>query len=76
VLGPVGQLIDTLDTQIDLDEDDLVTDAFVIVKVIKTDGTVTIATGRSQSLDWLTALAMVTAAQTIENSGYSRDSDN
>lgn len=66
----IGQLIDTLGVEADLDEGDLPTDAFVILKVIKADGTVTLASARSDGLDWITRLGMLTAAQAIENSGY------
>lgn len=66
----VGQIIDALGTTADLDEGDLPVDAMVILKVIKSDGAVSMVKGASESLDWLTALGMVTAAQHIENSGY------
>ncbi|MER7930496.1 hypothetical protein ABTY96_46560 [Streptomyces sp. NPDC096057] len=66
----VGQLIDALGVEADLDEGDLPTDAFVILKVIKKDGTVSLASARSEGLDWITRLGMLTAAQSIENSGY------
>ncbi|MDT7847208.1 hypothetical protein [Streptomyces justiciae] len=66
----IGQLIDALGVEADLDEGDLPTDAFVILKVIKADGTVSLASARSEGLDWITRLGMVTAAATIENSGY------
>ncbi|MDX3455056.1 hypothetical protein PV396_24465 [Streptomyces sp. ME02-8801-2C] len=66
----IGQLIDALGVQADLEEGDLPTDAFVILKVVKADGTVSLASARSEGLDWITRLGMVTAAQEIENSGY------
>ncbi|MBU5946795.1 hypothetical protein ACWEV9_19285 [Streptomyces albogriseolus] len=66
----IGQLIDNLGVEADLDDGDMVTDALVLTKVIKADGTVTLATARSEALDWITRLGMLTAAQAIENSGY------
>ncbi|MFC7906460.1 hypothetical protein ACQEV9_18220 [Streptomyces chartreusis] len=66
----IGQLIDGLGVEADLDEGDLVAGAFVILKVIKADGTVTLANARSEGLDWITRLGMITAAHTIENSGF------
>lgn len=68
--APIGQMLDALGVTIDFDEGDLPVDALVILKVIKADGAVSLIKGRSESLDWITALGMVTAAQTIENSGY------
>jgi hypothetical protein len=70
----IGQLIDTLGVEADLDEGDLPTDAYVILKIIKADGTVSIVNARSEGLDWITRLGMVTAAQQIENSGYAEAS--
>ncbi|AYD81692.1 hypothetical protein SEA_KROMP_91 [Streptomyces phage Kromp] len=70
----IGQLLDALGVEATLDEGDLPTDAFVILKVIKADGTVTLASARSEGLDWITRLGMVTAAQQIENSGYAEAS--
>ncbi|MEU9149197.1 hypothetical protein AB0D59_01255 [Streptomyces sp. NPDC048417] len=70
----IGQLIDALGVQADLDEGDLPTDAFVILKVVKADGTVSLASARSEGLDWITRLGMITAAQAIENSGYTEAS--
>ncbi|MFI1723924.1 hypothetical protein [Streptomyces sp. NPDC020489] len=66
----IGQLIDSLGVEADLEEGDLVADAFVILKVVKADGTVSLANARSKGLDWITRLGMVTAAQSIENSGF------
>lgn len=67
---PIGQLVDALGVRIDLDEGDLPTDAYVALKIVKADGTVSLANGRSESLDWITALGMITAAQHVQNSGY------
>lgn len=67
---PLGQIIDALGVQGDLDEGDLPTDAFVILKIVKADGSVSMVHRRSEALDWITALGMITAAQHIENTGY------
>ncbi|MEU6376800.1 hypothetical protein [Streptomyces sp. NPDC046909] len=66
----IGQLLDTLGVEAHIDEGDLPTDAFVILKVVKADGTVSLSSARSEGLDWITRLGMVTAAQQIENGGY------
>ena len=71
----IGQLIDSLGVQADLEDGDLPTDAFVILKVVKADGTVSLAAARSEGLDWITRLGMITAAQQIENSGYTDATD-
>lgn len=66
----IGQLLDSLGVEADLEEGDLVASAFVILKVVKADGTVSLANARSDGLDWITRLGMVTAAQSIENGGF------
>lgn len=67
---PVGQLIDSLGTVVPLEDGDLPTDALVLLKVVKADGTVSLARGKSESLDWITALGILTAALEVENNGY------
>ncbi|MFI8351315.1 hypothetical protein [Streptomyces sp. NPDC085596] len=73
----IGQLLDALGVTIDLDEGDLPTDAHIILKIVKTDGTVSLVKAVSESLDWITTLGMLTAALEIENGGYisSRDDE-
>ena len=71
---PVGQILDALGVKVDLDEGDLPTDAYVILKIVKADGTVSMSNARSEALDWITRLGMITAAQQIENSGYTEAS--
>ncbi|MFE9684168.1 hypothetical protein [Streptomyces sp. NPDC006285] len=66
----IGQLLDSLGVEADIEEGDLVAAAFVILKVIKTDGTVSLANARSEGLDWITRLGMVTATAAIENTGF------
>lgn len=66
----IGRLLDALGVTVDLDEGDMPVDAIVIVKLVKNDGAVSMVKGRSETLDWITALGMMTAAQEIENSGY------
>ena len=73
----IGQLLDSLGVTVDLDEGDMPTDAHVILKIVKADGTVSLVKAASESLDWITTLGMLTAALEIENGGYvnSRDDE-
>jgi hypothetical protein len=66
----IGQLLDTLGVLAPLDDGDMPTDALVILKIVKADGQVSLIKGRSESLDWVTVLGMLTAALEIENGGY------
>jgi hypothetical protein len=71
----IGQLLDTLGVTAPLDDGDMPTDALVILKIIKADGRVSLIKGRSESLDWVTVLGMLTAALEIENGGYQQVAD-
>lgn len=71
----IGQLLDTLGVTADLDPGDMVTDAHITLKVIKTDGTITLIKATSEALDWVTALGMLTAVLEIENGGYVNSCD-
>jgi hypothetical protein len=66
----IGQLLDALGVTADIADDDMVTDALVVLKVVKADGAVSLNKVTSEALDWVTGLGMLTAAQGIENSGY------
>ncbi|MGW1134573.1 hypothetical protein [Streptomyces griseoluteus] len=66
----IGHTLDNLGVEVDLDDGDMPTDAVVLIKVVKEDGSVSMTKGRSEALDWISALGMLTAAQAIENSGY------
>lgn len=63
-------MLDAIGLTADIDEGDMPVDAIVVLKVIKADGSVSLVKGRSEAVDWITALGMVTAAQAVENSGY------
>lgn len=66
----IGQLLDTLGVTVDLDEGDMPVDAHVLLKVVKANGDVALIKAASESLDWITSLGMLAAAQKIENDGY------
>lgn len=66
----IGQLLDTLGVTADLDDGDLVTDAHIVLKVVKADGGTTLIKATSEALDWVTSIGMLTAVLSIENSRY------
>ncbi|RAJ70298.1 hypothetical protein K378_01463 [Streptomyces sp. Amel2xB2] len=68
----VGQLLDSLGATLDLDEGDMVTDVMVMAKVIKADGDVSLVKGTSESLDWISAVGMLSASLEIEHGRYRR----
>ncbi|WP_225825607.1 hypothetical protein [Streptomyces naphthomycinicus] len=70
----IGQLLDTLGVTADLTEDDMPTDAVVLLKVVRRDGTVALVLACSESLDWIGQTGMLRAAIDI-NSGITRAAD-
>lgn len=67
---PIGQLLDALGVTATVEDGDMPVDALVLMKLVKADGSVALVQGQSETLDWISALGMLTAAQTIENGGY------
>lgn len=61
--GPLG-------ISLDLEDGDLVSDAVLIAKVHKPDGTVIVACKSSEGTDWVTRRGLVAAAADIESGGY------
>lgn len=64
---PIGQILDGLGTTINLDEGDLVASAFVIAKVIESDGDVSLAIASSDGLSWIEQNGLLASAQQIIN---------
>lgn len=62
---PVGPVIDGLGVTLDLDDDDLVTSALVVAKVIAADGTVSLFLGESDGLCWIDRAGLLSAAQNV-----------
>lgn len=66
----IGQLLDTLGVTADLDDGDLVTDAHIVLKVVKANGDTSLIKATSEALDWVTSIGMLTAVLAIENGRY------
>ncbi|MFE2710606.1 hypothetical protein ACFXKI_01095 [Streptomyces mirabilis] len=67
---PIGRLLDTLGFTADLDDDDMPTDALVILKVVTPEGRVAITIGASESMDWITQKGLLAGAAEITQGGY------
>ena len=59
-----------LGISLDLDDGDLISDAVLIAKVHKPDGTVVIASKATEGTDWVTRRGLVAAAADVESGGY------
>lgn len=65
----IGYLLDSLGITLDLAEDDLITDAVVLIKIVGGEGGVGLGIANSEGCSWLEQLGLITAAdQVIRNS--------
>lgn len=68
----------TLDIEFDIEDDDMLTDVLVIAKVSRLDGPTTVVHAATEGTDGITALGLVTAANSIIGGDwepYSRGGD-
>lgn len=61
----IGHILDGLGLQVDLGEGDLIANAMVIAKVIRTDGSTAIAMSSDETMSWLDRLGLITAASEL-----------
>ncbi len=71
----IGQLLDSLGVKHELDEGDMVTDAVVITKVVRADGSVRLGLTWSEGMSWIERLGMITAAKQIDSPMFSLADD-
>jgi hypothetical protein len=67
---PAGALLDSLGVKLDLDEGDLIASTVVLAKVVKEDGTVTLAYGHSEGMCWIEGVGLITAGSDVVRRGY------
>lgn len=72
---PVGDILDSLGVELDLDEGDLIASAVVLAKVIKEDGGVTLAYAHSEGICWIETVGLITAGSDIVRQGYTNTED-
>lgn len=59
-----------LGISLDLEDGDLVSDAVLIAKVHRSDGTVIVASKATEGTDWVTRRGLIAAAADVESGGY------
>ena len=74
---PMGQLLDSLGLDLDLDDGELVAGAIVLLKTVDEDGDVGLRIRWSDGMGYLERMGMLHAGQLIEdtNLGLSNESD-
>jgi hypothetical protein len=58
----IGELLDSLNTTLELDDGDMVTDVVIIAKIVLPDGAVSLGIGQSETTTWLDQLGLVHGA--------------
>lgn len=74
---PIGNLLDSLGIDLDLDDGELVAGALVLLKTVDEDGAIGLRIRWSDGLDYLERIGMLYAGRTIEtqNLGAADDDD-
>lgn len=71
----IGQLLDTLGVTTELDEDDMVSEVFAILKVVQADGSIAISIATTDSLDWINRSGLLHSALELTEGHYWRVED-
>jgi hypothetical protein len=69
----MSTVLDQLGLTLDIDEDDMVSDAVLVFKVHRDDGTVYVACRQTEGTDWVTARGLIAVAGDIGASGYEEE---
>lgn len=70
---PIGPLLDGLGVTSQLDDDDLVESAVVLLKVIEADGEVRISVATTPGVSFIERIGMLRIAESTELDGLARD---
>lgn len=58
----IGQAIDALGVTADLDDEDMVVDCIVLLKVLQADGSIAMSIGVTDSTDWINRSGLLHSA--------------
>lgn len=65
----IGDLLDSLGVKADLDDEDMVPSAVVLLKTVSMDSGVAVTIASSEGMSWLDQLGLIEAARLIVTSG-------
>ncbi|GES27926.1 hypothetical protein AB0G60_02610 [Streptomyces angustmyceticus] len=66
----IGQTVDALGVTADLDDEDMVTDCIVLLKVLQADGTIAMSIGTTDSTDWINQKGLLHSALELTEGHY------
>lgn len=66
----IGQAVDALGVTADLDDEDMVTDCIVLLKVLQPDGSIAMSIGTTDSTDWINQKGLLQSAPELTEGHY------
>lgn len=68
----IGQAVDALGVTADLDDEDMVVDCIVLLKVLQPDGSIAMSIGTADSTDWIGQKGLLHSALELTGGHYRR----
>ncbi|MEV7466121.1 hypothetical protein AB0O20_06350 [Streptomyces kronopolitis] len=66
----IGQAVDALGVTADLDDEDMVVDCIVLLKVLQPDGSIAMSIGVTDSTDWINQKGLIRSALELTEGRY------
>lgn len=66
----IGQAIDALGVTADLDDEDMIVDCIVLIKVLQADGSIAMSIGTTDSTDWINQKGLLHSALELTEGHY------
>jgi hypothetical protein len=66
----IGQTVDALGVTADLDDEDMVTDCIVLLKVLQADGSIAMSIGTTDTTDWINQKGLLHSALELTEGHY------
>lgn len=66
----IGQAVDALGVTADLDDEDMVVDCIVLLKVLQVDGSIAMSIGTTDTTDWINQKGLLHSALELTEGRY------
>ncbi|MFF8784823.1 hypothetical protein [Streptomyces sp. NPDC015125] len=66
----IGQAVDALGVTADLDDEDMVVDCIVLLKVLQADGSIAMSIGTTDTTDWINQKGLLHSALELTEGHY------
>jgi len=71
----MSDVLSQLGLTLDLDPEDMISDAVLIMKIHRPNGEVYVGCRQTEGTDWITARGLIAAAEDVESGGYAEAHD-